>query len=200
MEKAMNEANVVKLWGKVKEYYEEKKNSGTHRHDDLYYLKTGVGDEFDGAKTYAVGEYCIYENRLYKCITATEAAEWDAAKWEATTIGAEMEEANKKISELNSNKIVNISMANNYSTILNLTELSCIQHGKNVYLKIDLATKTQFVGWTTIAYNLPPSFLNGNTYFQTPNAKFQVDTSGNLKMAEAASGTHIDTMISYPCK
>ena len=223
MEKTIDERGVAKLWGKVKEYVEREGDSGSHTHDDRYYteeeidvkmkeqqnqidiVRNNTADAFDETKTYAVGNYCIYNNVLYKCKTAvTEAGPWNEDNWAITTVEAEISELKTtmegEISELNSNKIVNISMVNNYSTILNLTELSCIQHGKNVYLKINLTTKTQFVGWTTIAYNLPSSFLNGNTYFQTPNAKFQVDTSGNLKMAEAASGAYIDTMISYPCK
>lgn len=119
-----------------------------------------------------------------------------------TIVGAinELNSTTQKVTSTMSNKIVNISMATNCESILNLTELSCIRTGNIVHIKIDLSTKTQFVGWTTIAYNLPASFLTGNTYIQTPKAKFQVDTNGNLKMAEASEGVYIDTMISYPCK
>jgi len=41
-------------------------------------------------KTYAVGDYCIYEGLLWKCIIAAESAEpFHRSKWEITTVDAE---------------------------------------------------------------------------------------------------------------
>jgi hypothetical protein len=48
---------------------------------------THVADRYSASKTYAVGEYCIYNNLLFKCTTAITAAEaWNAAKWTLTTV------------------------------------------------------------------------------------------------------------------
>ena len=103
MEKLVSDKNVAHLWGKVKEYCDNKTNAGSHKHDDLYYPKDGVTDEFDSTKTYAVGEYCIYENKLYKCTTAITTGEnFNSAKWEATTIGNVIAEIEKEVNELNS--------------------------------------------------------------------------------------------------
>ena len=42
--------------------------------------------------TYKVGELCIHDNTLYRCITAiTTAEDWTAAHWTATTIAEEIE-------------------------------------------------------------------------------------------------------------
>ena len=50
-----------------------------------------IGDEFNSSLTYAVGDFCIYNNTLYKCTTAVDTAgEWDESKWEATTVAAEL--------------------------------------------------------------------------------------------------------------
>ena len=35
---------------------------------------------------YSVGDYCIYENKLYKCTTNTEGSMWDSYCWEETQI------------------------------------------------------------------------------------------------------------------
>lgn len=64
-------------------------------------------------------------------------------------------------------------------------------------MRIDVETKTEFVGWTTVAVGFPAPFV-GNTYFQTPNAKLRIDSSGYLAISGASNGTFIDTMISYP--
>lgn len=60
---------------------------------------------YDSTKTYAVGEYVVYDGALYVCTTAvTTAEEWDANKWTETTVGEaltslqnEVDEAERKI-------------------------------------------------------------------------------------------------------
>jgi len=50
-----------------------------------------VSDMYDNTKTYAVGDYCIRNNTLYKCITPIETAEdFDPTKWEATNCATEI--------------------------------------------------------------------------------------------------------------
>lgn len=68
-----------------------------------------TADAFDEAKTYAVGDYCIYNNALYRCIVAVETAgEWNPDNWVATSVGAEImahkaEESQKHITESGEN-------------------------------------------------------------------------------------------------
>ena len=50
-----------------------------------------ITDAYSSSSTYAVGDYCIYENTLYKCTTAISTAEaWNSAHWTATTIATEL--------------------------------------------------------------------------------------------------------------
>lgn len=35
-----------------------------------------IAEEYDSTKAYAVGDYCIYEDKLYKCTTAIAASNW----------------------------------------------------------------------------------------------------------------------------
>lgn len=75
----------------------------------------GKPDEYKNTKTYAVGDLCIHNNILYKCIIAVETAEeFNAEKWEVTSLCKE-EIANKTaIAELNENMVPNY---NNMSTL-----------------------------------------------------------------------------------
>ncbi len=57
--------------------------------------KNLVGDEFDETKTYAVGDYCIYENVLYIFVSEKTTGAWDATLVEATTVASELSEQNK---------------------------------------------------------------------------------------------------------
>lgn len=50
-----------------------------------------LSDTYDPTATYAVGDYCIYNTTLYKCVTAVESAEnFDSNKWERCLITNEL--------------------------------------------------------------------------------------------------------------
>lgn len=50
-----------------------------------------MGDEYLNTSTYNIGDYCIYDNLLYRCITSiTEPEEFDSNKWQKTTITNEL--------------------------------------------------------------------------------------------------------------
>lgn len=74
-------------------------------------------DAYSSTKTYAVGDYCIHDDTMYKCKTAiTEAAEWDVSYWQETTIFAELsalEAANSKLNE-KTDKVTN-TVASGYT-------------------------------------------------------------------------------------
>ena len=64
---------------------------------------TIISDAYDNTKTYAVGDYCIYSNILYKCNTAISTPEdFDSTKWDATTVGDELGEINSDLSDISS--------------------------------------------------------------------------------------------------
>ena len=47
-------------------------------------------DAYDNTKTYSLGEYCLYNNILYKCIVAITMAEnWNPEHWNITSIEQE---------------------------------------------------------------------------------------------------------------
>lgn len=51
-----------------------------------------LGDVYDSSKTYAVGDYCIYENTLYKCtVEITTAEVFDSSKWKKTSVDKEID-------------------------------------------------------------------------------------------------------------
>ena len=50
-----------------------------------------ISDAYDPAKAYAVGDYCIYEDRLYKCSVATTAGEtWTSSHWSMISVSDEV--------------------------------------------------------------------------------------------------------------
>lgn len=114
------------------------------KNEQINKIGTSQADKYSTATTYAVGDYCIYENELYKCKTAITTPEnWDTEKWEKTSIAKEMISLTSHISELyeknddlsnsisllnsNMNKIIRKSISGITSTSTkNLVELGVI--------------------------------------------------------------------------
>ena len=68
--------------------------------DGVNFAKGISSDAYDNSKSYAVGDYCIYDNKLYRCITAIESAEeFNIAKWKQTTVGKEVKQLNSNLVE-----------------------------------------------------------------------------------------------------
>lgn len=46
-----------------------------------------IADDFDATQTYAVGDYVVYNGKLYKCTTAVSTAgQWDSNDWTETIV------------------------------------------------------------------------------------------------------------------
>lgn len=72
-------------------------------------LFDNMSDQYSASRTYDVGDICIYDNNLYKCVTAVETAEtFDQAKWNKTSFAALHADQEKKISE-NTRSLTNIN-------------------------------------------------------------------------------------------
>lgn len=66
--------------------------------------RAAVSDEFSTGAAYAAGDYCIYENTLFKFTAAKDPGAWDASKVAATQISDELSQLNGKTGKL---KILN---------------------------------------------------------------------------------------------
>lgn len=61
-------------------------------------VKANQADAYDPEATYAQGDYCIYDNVLYKSNQAISVAEaWTPEHWTQTTVGEELSEVNSRI-------------------------------------------------------------------------------------------------------
>lgn len=58
-----------------------------------------VSDAFDVGVSYVPGDYCIYENKLYKCDVAHHGA-WDGNDFTLTNVGAELDALNNALNDV----------------------------------------------------------------------------------------------------
>ena len=90
--------------------------------DGVNFAKGISSDAYDNSRPYAVGDYCIYDNKLYRCITAIESAEaFNVKKWEQTTVGNEVNQLNINLSNVNKN--VSDLKKNNSTTVFSQATL-----------------------------------------------------------------------------
>lgn len=54
--------------------------------NDAQSLGLNIGNQYNTLISYAVGNYCIYNNMLYKCIQATSGGAFDATKWQVIKV------------------------------------------------------------------------------------------------------------------
>ena len=105
--------------------------------DSAQQSKDIVSDEYSATNTYAVGDYCIHENVLYKCKTAITTGEaFDSNKWVQTTCGTEF-------GDLNSNLAVIGKCKNLLNPTLKTTTqngVTCTNNGDGTYTLNGTAT------------------------------------------------------------
>lgn len=83
---------------------------------------------YDATQTYAVGDYVLYNNNLYRCITAvTQAESFDGTKWERIKIDG-------VLSEISDNESDNREEINNIKESLRWKTLGTLLNGGTINL------------------------------------------------------------------
>lgn len=80
-----------------------------------------ISDEYDEHTAYSVGDYCIYQNTLYKCNTNISPYEiWDSTHWDACTVGEELTGVNSSLAQLDYFTLLNGEIVSNTKTTVTL--------------------------------------------------------------------------------
>lgn len=112
--------------------------------------KSVISDAYSASATYAVGDYCIYNDTLYRCSTAIATAEdWNAAHWTATKVQAEVKTLNDNLVKKALPALTMVTLQNGWTGTLMYTKDDL----GYVRLRGTIITGTKTVG--TIIANLP---------------------------------------------
>lgn len=102
-----------------------------------------LADSFDTTSTYSVGDYVLYDSRVYRCITAvTTAGSWDSTKWIEVKLGDELSALNAALDNLclKATSVVTVSGAG--TTTHTLTGLTADHEVNNWGMFTDAACTT----------------------------------------------------------
>ena len=120
-----------------------------------------ISDEYDSTKTYAKGDYCIYNNTLYKCKTAISTPEeWNASHWDATIVTDELSELKTDLVNLGS--ISNVVPYGN-TPVVSIDKGGSSKIGKLVFVNIAFTVLSDAsVGANTGIITVPglPTLIN----------------------------------------
>ena len=107
--------NIPIRWGKYIDHNMEKRDvmfigaekaiygaNGRRLDEKLVDMEGSLSDAFSETKDYAVGEYCVYTNRVFKFTKAKTAGEWDGTAVIPVSLAQEISEVSRGIAALNS--------------------------------------------------------------------------------------------------
>ena len=143
-----------------------------------------VGDAYSDESAYAVGEYCIYNNTLYKCNTPiTVGEDFDPEKWDETNIADEIKAAEDAaddkigdLSDLETTDKTNIVAAINEVLTEETPETVVVQATTNEYYFDLLGRLWQLIDFSKLTEN---SYITSRNYVTPSGAhggKFRIST------------------------
>ena len=125
-------------------------------------------DEYSNSSTYAVGDYCIYNNKLYVCNTAIATAEeFNSTHWNETSVDGIINGVKGDVATNTSNISANTSSINTINTKIG-------------------ALRVYYSGWSTsITFTLPAGHIailmaSHSAMYQLWNPNDQLDTTAIL--------------------
>lgn len=98
-----------------------------------------VSTDYDPTSSYAVGDYCIYDNVRYCCNTAiaTGGETWNSAHWDVAKVDDDITEINQSLSKLTLSRSASGTTDANSNLNLNLSSNDYVV--KSVYLSNRIA-------------------------------------------------------------
>jgi hypothetical protein len=161
-----------------------------------------LADSYDSTSTYDVGDFVIYNNILYRCITAITVPEsFDGTHWARTTV-------EEIIAQTNSNIPKHITTAitldpSNISSGVRIDSLYVKTLGNVIALSMDFTTSVVKTALSTL-FTITDAVPTPSTYylFMLSSAStgkpvyFEIDGAGHIKnLEELPTGKYLGTFV-----
>jgi hypothetical protein len=153
--------------------------ASTNATNALNMIRSTSSDAYSSSKAYSVGDHVIYNNKVYKCITACSPAAWSVNQncFEETTLTTVVTELNSDLTELDSN----LSDLDNVVTKV-MKPCMYMWYGAN----IDRGVIAPQQGGAGAVFLLP---------FGTKKVHFTLDNNANVQAGVCDSGASLPSII-----
>lgn len=159
-------------------------------------VKNDIAEQYDSTATYAVGDYVLYENILYKCITAVSTAEsFDNTKWTQVVLTDQIAAGGVSDVQIDSVSVVSGGIAN----IPSMTGATTASAGtKGLIPAPTTADESKFFKGDG-TWSVPPSgstvSISPVTTAGTKIADFSIDGVNGELYAPSGSGGVMDVQV-----
>ena len=150
-------------------------------------------DEYSNTSTYAVGDYCIYNNKLYVCNTAIGTAEnFDSSKWTETNIEEIISSIENNIESMNTITTGTATMSSTYTQNVEINHYEKVGHIVSVEftfrVKGTWGNTTEFITGLPKAKNATRfTGINSSTSYGGYNMRFVITQTGTIQNAYSQS-------------
>lgn len=159
-----------------------------------------ISDEYNSAETYAKGNLCIYNGKIYEAIKETTGT-WDATAWEETTLAKVNGKLNGDIASLTENSKWKFFGSRTGSNRLGIKEL--VDAGREIKVVVEaqyssVGERIKFVFYLPPSEDIKGIYSSGYCFSSTNYASVSIGVSSDLsvlimpawwKMVENASNT-----------
>lgn len=138
--------------------------------EEVSRLKDDIGDAWTSGKTYAVGDYCISGNRLYKCKTAhTAGGVFNPDYWESVVVGKELSNLSGIFKIVSGGYLPNndFNIPQEYRRNGEWVVYSFQQYSNNTPDKFSSGFVFLYYNNDSILYGGQYAFTNGSIYWRT---------------------------------
>lgn len=166
-------------------------------------------DEYDNTSTYEVGDYCIYNNKLYVCNTAIATAEeFNSAHWTETSVDGIINGVKNNIETIQNSLDVTNGSGNANSSYISATENNHWEKtGHVVSYSFTMTAKGTWGNTTQFISGLPKAAANtrfsgtNTSSAERPVLRFIITTDGAIQNAYSqtspVAGNIIEGHITY---
>ena len=157
--------------------------NGTHKFDATKLgasVSTNIAPAYSTAATYAVGEFCMHDNYLYRCTVAITSPEaWTASHWVQVTVGASLYSKVDKVSGKGLSQ-------NDFTNTLK-TKLDGIEAGAEVNVQADWAE----------ADNTKDDYIKNKPVNATQSTAGFMSAADKTKLDGIASGAEVNVQANW---
>lgn len=168
--------------------------------DHIDDIEDDLADAYDSTATYAVGDWCIRNGKLYECITAIATAEpFDSTKWRRVAVA----ELKSNLTDLGGDGYSTAGLS--YPSNVSYVDGGYCKIGKLVVVNIRLSiTGSNVQVGTAVVANLPAPNIttNNNCVAITNNKKLDMSmtSTGSITCVEVVTTGTLICSFTYVCK
>lgn len=159
-----------------------------------------ISSEYDPTSSYAVGDYCMYNDERYCCNTAIASGgeTWNSAHWDVAKVDDDITEIKSSLSNLGGDGYT-APPSGSYATNVSYGAGGYCRVGKIIIINLRIALSQNISANTALVSNLPVPNASANIVSVMNNRKADITlgTSGQIATADGLNAGNVILSCAY---